>query len=175
MNIQTVLIVFLLIAGIAKLNLYHASLLIIFIWSTFYPQAFQRYSVWVLIYCECFIILKYVYTLITHVEEPKNERWLTVVGIFTPYNPDETREFWRYSPRPVNWILVFLMFVYYRRSNIIGSDLKKVEEYQARINKGLEQQYPTLGRIWQYTKIVFNHIIVLLTFLILALIFGIAR
>ena len=127
---------FFFIAGIAKLNLYHASLLIIFVWSTFNPQKFQQYSVFVLIYAEIFIVIKYIYTLLP--VDQQDKLWVTVVGFDTQYDPDVTREYWRYSPMAINWIIVILMFIYYRRTNKIGHNSQKIQNYQKRINKGLQ-------------------------------------
>lgn len=116
-NINYVILACLVLAGLARMDLYHATLLIIFVWATFYPAMFQKYSKFVLLYTELFIVLKYLYTLFATKKNLDDSNWLTVIGISTKYDPAETREFFRYVPKPINWTLVILLWIFYRRAN----------------------------------------------------------
>lgn len=165
------LLLVLLFAGIAVLNAFQATLLITFVWSSFYPKWLERYGVYVLIYSELFILARYVCSLVI-LKEPTENSWLLWTGLWTTYNPQVAREYWRFPPGVLEWSIVLLLFVYYRRTQTLGDNPEQIEEIKTKINRGLEKDYPRTGRVIRYIKITLSHLSPLLTFVLLALIFG---
>jgi hypothetical protein len=76
---------------------------------------------------EFFIVIKYVYTLNASQAEEDASTWWVILGFATKYDPNVTNMYFRYPPQPVNWALVILMFIYYRRTNILGSDSELIK------------------------------------------------
>jgi len=54
----------LIMSGLGKMDVYHIVLLFVFVWAALYPQAFEKNIIWLLIYADTFVFLKYLYTLI---------------------------------------------------------------------------------------------------------------
>ena len=117
------LMLFLVIAGLDKMDVYHIMMLLFFVWYTLSPDIIKNNSIYLLIYANLFILEKYIYTLFNVKDDPPN--WIEIMGFSTTYNVDSTNEYFRYSPRFDQWILVFLTFCLYRRQEILGTaDLK---------------------------------------------------
>lgn len=51
-------------SGLAAMDLYHVSMLFIFVWAALYPAAFQRNVIIVLFYADSFVVARYVFSLI---------------------------------------------------------------------------------------------------------------
>lgn len=63
-NINYLLCLFLIMCGLIKMDLYHVVMLFVFVWAALYPAAFTKHVVWVLLYADLFVFIKYVFTLI---------------------------------------------------------------------------------------------------------------
>jgi|LauGreDrversion4_2_1035121.scaffolds.fasta_scaffold18299_1 hypothetical protein len=55
----------LVLSGLSKMDFYHVSLLFIFVAYTLFPRFFHKNSILLLLYADLFILMKYVWTLIT--------------------------------------------------------------------------------------------------------------
>ena len=64
------LMVFLMIDGVSKMDIYHISFIIIFVVYTLFPQVINKYSIVLLIYSEIFVLAKYIYTLVAKNNTP---------------------------------------------------------------------------------------------------------
>ena len=112
--IEYPLMLFLVIAGLDKMDVYHIMMLLFFVWYTLRPQIIQKWSIYLLIYANVFLLEKYIYSLFFHAKnDPSN--WIEIIGFSTSYNEHSTKEYWRYSPKFDQWILVVLTFCLYRR------------------------------------------------------------
>lgn len=63
-NINYLVFLFLIMSGLAKMDLYHVVMLFVFVWAALYPAAFQRNVIWVLLYADFFVLAKYIFTLV---------------------------------------------------------------------------------------------------------------
>ena len=108
------MMLFLVIAGLDKMDVYHIVMLLFFVWYTLKPQIIQKFSIYLLIYANAFLLEKYIYSLFFHAKnDPSN--WIEIIGFSTDYNEHSSKEYWRYAPRFDQWILVILTFCLYRR------------------------------------------------------------
>jgi len=95
--IEYPMMLFLVIAGLDKMDIYHVMMLLFFVWYTLRPQIIQNNSVWLLVYANLFVLEKYVYTLFHVQAVPPN--WLVIVGFSTDYDTHSTLEYFRYAPK----------------------------------------------------------------------------
>lgn len=63
-NINYLIFLVLIMSGLAKMDLYHVLMLFIFVWAALYPAAFTKHVVWVLLYADLFVVIKYAFTLV---------------------------------------------------------------------------------------------------------------
>ena len=84
----------LIMSGLGKMDFYHIFLLFVFVWAALYPEAFERNVIWLLVYADFFVFIKYLYTLITNTSTPKP--WLTILGVSSVYDPNSETELFRY-------------------------------------------------------------------------------
>lgn len=112
---------FLVIAGLDKMDVYHITMLFFFVWYTLSPKIIKNNSIFLLVYANAFILEKYIYTLFNNAKaDPYN--WVVIMGFSTDYDSDSTNEYFRYPPKFDQWILVFLTFCLYRRQALLGTD-----------------------------------------------------
>ena len=78
------MMIFLVIAGLDKMDIYHIVMLFFFVWYTLRPQIIKNNSIWLLIYANLFILEKYIYTLVETKENPPN--WIEVFGFSTEFD-----------------------------------------------------------------------------------------
>ena len=88
---------FLVFAGLDKMDIYHITMLFFFVWYTLNPSIIKNNSIWLLVYADLFVLEKYIYTMFDVNEDPKN--WITVMGFSTKYDPNSDEEYFRYTPR----------------------------------------------------------------------------
>lgn len=155
-------------SGLAKMDFYHIFLLFIFVAYTLFPKFFVKNSIFLLIYADFFVLTKYVWTLSTNT--PPSNGWLYIIGISSNYNPQTTREYFRYPPLFDQWLLVLLTFCLYRRSNLVGTDYNKIQEQELDCIKDLYYKSPTTKKIFTTIDILINHCIIIFTFLLFLLI-----
>lgn len=87
-NIDIVIQLFLLMSGLAAMDLYHVSMLFIFVWAALYPAAFQRNVIIVLFYADSFVVARYVFSLI-QTQTSSESSWYTLIGLSNiGYNPN---------------------------------------------------------------------------------------
>lgn len=110
--IEYPLMLFLVVAGLDKMDIYHIVLLFVFVLYTLFPKTVVNNSVYLLVYSLFFILEKYVYSLVGP-SDPGN--WQIVIGLTSSYDPNETKKYFRYPPRFDQWCLVILAFILYRR------------------------------------------------------------
>ena len=92
------LMLFLVLAGLDKMDVYHIMMLLFFVWYTLKPKIIQKWSVYLLLYANMFLLEKYIYSLCYNAEDdPAN--WIEVIGLNTAYDDESTSEYWRYHPR----------------------------------------------------------------------------
>lgn len=162
--IEFPLMLTLIIAGLDKMDLYHIVLLIFFVTYTLYADRIPNFPLYLLLYADFWIIEKYIFTLFMKPLDTQPPAWMTIVGLSTIYDPAETQEYWRYTPRFDQWILVFLSFCLYRRSAIIGSDKMKITVQEKKSKAILAIKYPMLYRISVEIDILWHYSMVMLAF-----------
>ena len=117
------MMVFLVLAGLDKMDVYHIVMLLFFVWYTLQPQIIQKWSIYLLIYADAFLVEKYIYSLVYQAKnDPAN--WIEIIGFSTDYNEHSSHEYWRYAPKFDQWILVVLTFCLYRRQQFLGTEDK---------------------------------------------------
>lgn len=79
---------FLVIAGLDKMDIYHVTMLLFFVWYTLQPSIIKNNSIWMLVYASLFVLEKYVYTLFHVDSDPPS--WIVICGFSTRYDPHET-------------------------------------------------------------------------------------
>ena len=84
--IEYPLMLFLVIAGLDKMDVYHIVMLFYFVWYTLKPSIIKNSSIFLLIYANLFIMEKYLYTLCETKDNPRN--WIEVMGFNTTYDED---------------------------------------------------------------------------------------
>ena len=72
------LMVFLVIDGVSKMDVYHIIFIIVFVIYTLFPQVINKYSILLLIYSDIFVLMKYVYSLLTKDNKPPD--WIVLIG-----------------------------------------------------------------------------------------------
>ena len=82
--IEYPLMLFLVFAGLDKMDIYHITMLFFFVWYTLKPSIIMNKSIFLLAYADLFVLEKYIYTMFNMAEDPKN--WITVMGFSTTYN-----------------------------------------------------------------------------------------
>ena len=80
----------LVMSALAKMDFYHVFLLFIFVGYTLFPRFFLKNTIFLLIYAEFFVFIKYVWTLVTNTPQG-DDGWLYIIGISTSYDPQTTR------------------------------------------------------------------------------------
>ena len=118
-HVEYPMMLFLVVAGLDKMDIYHITMLLFFVWYTLNPSIIKNKSIYLLIYANIFVLEKYVYTMFHVKAEPPN--WVIVIGLNSNYDPDSDVEYFRYMPRFDQWILVFLTFCLYRRQELLGT------------------------------------------------------
>lgn len=122
---------FLVLAGLDKMDIYHITMLFFFVWYTLKPSIIKNNSIFLLIYADLFVLEKYIYTMFDVSENPRN--WIEVMGFSTEFDYDSKKEYFRYMPRVDQWLLVMLTFCLYRRQEILGIyDGDRFEEYRTK-------------------------------------------
>lgn len=61
---------FLGIDGLNKMDVYHIVFILAFIIYTLFPKVINKYPIILLVYSDVFVLIKYMYTLITHTNTP---------------------------------------------------------------------------------------------------------
>ena len=87
--IEYPLMIFLVLAGLDKMDIYHITMLFFFVWYTLQPSIIKNNSIFLLIYADLFVLEKYIYTMFDVKEDPAN--WIEVVGFSTSYDPNTTK------------------------------------------------------------------------------------
>lgn len=57
--------IFLVIDGVSKMDIYHVLFIPFFLVYTLFPTGISKYSIILLIYADLFVLVKYIYTLVT--------------------------------------------------------------------------------------------------------------
>ena len=166
--IEYPLILFLGIDGLNKMDVYHIVFILAFIIYTLFPKVINKYPIILLVYSDVFVLIKYMYTLITHTNTPA--QWLLYVGFSSDYDPNIDKEYFRYPPRLDQWCVVVLSLILYRRQITLGAhDEEKFNKYRVESENTIKQRLPWLYRIYIYLEILYNHTIVILAFTIFLL------
>ena len=113
------MMLFLVVAGLDKMDIYHIVMLLFFVWYTLKPSIIKNNSIFLLIYANIFVLEKYIYTMFSVPENPPD--WVIVLGLKANYDANSDDEYFRYRPRFDQWILVFLTFCLYRRQELLGT------------------------------------------------------
>ena len=119
-SIEYPLMLFLVMAGLDKMDVYHIVMLLAFIVYTLCPKAINDRPIVLLAYANFFTLEKYLYTLISNTNDPVT--WMEILGLHTSFDPSEQQEYFRYMPKFDQWALVLLTFCLYRRQMILGTD-----------------------------------------------------
>ena len=112
--IEYPLMVFLVIDGVSKMDIYHLMFIIFFVIYTLFPKVLNKYAIVLLVYADIFVLIKYIYTLLATQEVPSHD-FMLLIGFSTSFNPDTTNEYFRYHPSFDSWALVVLSLILYRR------------------------------------------------------------
>ena len=93
------LMVFLVCAGLTEMDIYHVAMLLFFVTYTAYPSIIKKRTAILLFYANFFVLEKYIYSLVeANIGETKN--WVLFIGFqSSKYDPETTREYFRYGPR----------------------------------------------------------------------------
>ena len=99
--IEYPLMMFLVTAGLYVMDIYHVTMLLIFVVYTTCPKFVKKWTIVILIYADFFVLEKYIYTLSVNdaekFENPKS--WVLLFGFNADaYNPDVERQYFRYAP-----------------------------------------------------------------------------
>jgi hypothetical protein len=91
----------LVVAGLDTMDLYHIVLLIFFVVYTLAGNKLMRFSLYLLMYANFFVLEKYIYTLVIKIEQNTSAglNWMDILGLSSVYNPQSTTKYWRYAPR----------------------------------------------------------------------------
>jgi hypothetical protein len=95
------LMLVLVVAGLDTMDLYHIVLLIFFVVYTLAGNKLMRFSLYLLMYANFFVLEKYIYTLVIKIEQNTSAglNWMDILGLSSVYNPQSTTKYWRYAPR----------------------------------------------------------------------------
>lgn len=96
-HVEYPMMLFLVVAGLDKMDIYHIVMLLFFVWYTLKPSIIKNNSIFLLVYANVFVLEKYIYTMFQTSTEPQN--WVIVIGLSTNYDPDSEEEYFRYKPR----------------------------------------------------------------------------
>ena len=160
------MMLFLVIAGLDKMDVYHITMLLFFVWYTLKPKIIQKWTIYLLIYANIFLMEKYIYSLWSHApEDPAN--WVEIMGFSTDYDQHSPNEYMRYPPRFDQWILVALTFCLYRRQSVLGTDdSKQFAEYSRRAENQIKLRIPRFYRFVIIMDIIYTYAIVMIAFTI---------
>ena len=76
---------FLVMAGLDKMDVYHIVMLLAFIAYTLHPKIINDRPIVLLIYANFFLVEKYLYTLISKTND--TSAWMEVLGLHTDFDP----------------------------------------------------------------------------------------
>jgi len=54
----------LVLSGLASMNIVHIILLFVFVWAALYPEAFEKNVIWLLVYADFIVFIKYALSLL---------------------------------------------------------------------------------------------------------------
>lgn len=77
---------FLVFAGLDKMDIYHITMLFFFVWYTLKPSIIKNNSIFLLVYADLFVLEKYIFTMFEISENPKS--WIVIMGFSSNYDPD---------------------------------------------------------------------------------------
>ena len=77
---------FLVFAGLDKMDVYHITMLFFFVWYTLKPSIIKNNSIFLLVYADLFVLEKYIFTMFEISENPKS--WIVIMGFSSNYDPD---------------------------------------------------------------------------------------
>lgn len=161
--IEFPMMLFLVIAGLDKMDVYHITMLFFFVWYTLSPRIIQKTPIILLIYANVFVLEKYVYTLFHVKENPSN--WVEIMGFSTDYDYHQSKEYFRYPPKFDQWVLVFLTFCLYRRQSLLGTDDKlQFDEYKRLAENQIKLRLPRFYQVYIIIDIIYGYSIVILAF-----------
>ena len=86
-SIEYPLMLFLVMAGLDKMDVYHIVMLLAFIAYTLYPKAINDRPILLLAYANFFTLEKYLYTLISNTNDAV--AWMEILGLHTTFDPME--------------------------------------------------------------------------------------
>ena len=137
------LMLFLVLAGLDKMDVYHIMMLLFFICYTLTPSLIKDRSIILLVYANLFVLEKYIFTLV-YKPGTDTHNWIEILGLSTPYDPSENQQYFRYKPRADQWILVLLTLSLYRRQEVLGTDDKeKFMLYTRQAENQIKLRLPT--------------------------------
>ena len=156
---------FLIIDGVSTMDIYHIMFIVLFVIYTLFPSVVNKFTIVLLIYCDFFVLSKYVYTLITKNDTPPD--WAVLTGIGATYDPDKKDTYFRYLPRFDQWTMVVLSLILYRRQLALETNNeKKFKMYRTHAENTIKRRVSWLYRIYVVLDIIYNHIIVFAAFTI---------
>jgi len=160
----------LVIASLLKPDIYHIVLLFFFVFYMVSPQKCNKYMIVLVIYANFFIIEKYTYTMVTTADTSTQTlsplmMWLTALGFTSEYNPNSTREYFRYSPKFDQWSVLTVAFMIYRRVNLLGKEEGFVETKRKTLEI-LARKLPLAKKTVSFMNKLYYHSIMILAIVV---------
>jgi len=87
--IEYPMMLFLVVAGLDKMDIYHITMLLFFVCYTLKPSILKNNTIYLVIYADLFVLEKYIYTLFDGQADPAN--WVTIMGFSTDYDADSPK------------------------------------------------------------------------------------
>ncbi len=119
---------------------------------------------------------RYLYTLFDHYLSADStvKQFLDVFGLSTEYDEKSTsckplalinKEYFRYSPKIQQWILVVVVFMQYQVHKLL-MDEEAVKGYQEKVSVNFKARYPRIAHFWELIQHLKKEFLILLTFIV---------
>ena len=139
MNLDYFTLYCLTIVGLWQVDLYHLSIMAIFVWAALKPDSFKRYIIFVVLYTFAFTVARYVYSLIV----PLGYNYGTIDKLIGFKLVKHTnRKYFDFLPQFAQWILMILLVLEYKRARFIGTDAEVRDQTVAQIKRSMRKNYP---------------------------------
>jgi hypothetical protein len=163
------MIVFLAIffSGVNKIDFYHIFLMFFFVAFIVAPVWFKKNYIYLLYYVNFFVFEKYGYTLIDHYFAPNSwvQQLLDVLGLSTDYDEMSDKQYFRYVPKPQQWLLIVVIFLQYQVHKLTQNE-KLVDKFADEVSGNFKQRYPRIYHFWELLQHIKKECLILLTFIV---------
>jgi hypothetical protein len=97
------------------------------------------------------------------------KQFLDVIGLSTDYNERSMRQYFRYPPKPQQWVLIVVVFLQFQVHKLTH-DSRVVDRCTESVASGFQQRYPRIAHSWELLQHLKKEFLVLLTFAVFFLI-----